>query len=814
MKPIPDRAHVVVIGGGIMGCSTAYHLAELGVRDVVLLERNEVSSGSTWHAAGLVGQLRNQAGITQLLGHSIALYQKLERETGQATGWKMNGGLRLACTPDRMTEIRRQATTAHSFGLDMQILTPGEAQALWPVMEIGDVIGAAYLPTDGQANPGDINLALAKAARQRGVRIVEHCAVTGVRVLEGRIVGLDTTQGTIETAVAVNCCGQWAREVGTLAQVNVPLISVQHQYLVTDRVEGVTPELPTLRDPDRLTYFKEEVGGLVIGGYEPNPIPWAENGFPEDFSFTLLDANWEHFEPMMAMALPRVPALEVAGVKQLVNGPESFTPDGNFILGEAPELRGFFVGAGFNAFGIAAGGGAGKALAEWIVADEPPYDLWAVDLRRFGAVHQDRQWVQARTLELYGKHYTIAWPFEEHRHARGARLSPLYPVLKEKGACFGEKMGWERPNWYAPSGVAPVDHYSFDHPNWFASVGKEHRAVRERVGIMDQSSFAKFEVHGPDAVSALNRICAADVDCADWRVRYTQMLNSRGGIECDLTVTRIDSDRYYIVTGTGFVTHDRHWIESHFLAGERVQLEDQSDRYAVLSLMGPCAREVLQVVADGAFDNQHFPFSTARMIRIHDADVLALRVTYVGELGWELHCPCEDATRVYQALTEAGQAYGIADVGYRAIETLRLEKGYRAWGADLTPDHTPLEAGLGFTVKWNSPVSFIGREALVGQAAGRLPKKLMGFSVEAPEVVLIGRETIYRNGERIGWLTSAGYGYTVGSAIGLGYVRNPAGVDDPWLHSGHYELEVATRRVPARLHSQALYDPQMTRVRS
>ncbi|MCY4051236.1 MAG: FAD-dependent oxidoreductase [Gammaproteobacteria bacterium] len=813
MSSLPGKAHVVVVGGGIMGCSTTYHLARLGITDVILLERQEISSGSTWHAAGLVGQLRNQAGITQLLGHSVDLYKRLEQETGQAAGWKMNGGLRLACNSERMMEIKRQATTANSFGLDMQILTPKEAQTLWPLMNIDDVIGAAYLPTDGQTNPSDITQALAKGSRERGVQIVENCAVTAVDVKEGRVNGLKTTKGTIEVGIVVNCCGQWAREFGILAGVNVPLISVQHQYLITEPIAGVTSNLPTLRDPDRLTYYKEEVGGLIMGGYEPNPIAWAEDGLPDDFRFTLLDPDWDHFEPMMALALPRLPALGEVGIKQLINGPESFTPDGNFILGEAPEVRGYFVGAGFNAFGIAAGGGAGKALAEWIVADEPPYDLWAVDIRRFGSVHRNRKWIQARTLELYGKHYTIAWPSEEHNSARGARQSPLYENLRQRGACFGEKMGWERPNWFAPSGVIPEDHYSFDRPNWFEYVSEEHRAVRERVAIMDQTSFAKFEIRGSDAGPALNRICAANVDCQPMQLRYTQMLNSRGGIECDLTVSRLAPDHFYIVTGTGFITHDRHWIESHFRSGESIHLEDVSDRFAVLSLMGPKSRSVLKTVAEGSFENADFPFSSVRHIQIQGRRVLAARVTYVGELGWELHCRREDATQIYQTLMEAGFAHGIADAGYRAIETLRLEKAYRAWGTDLTPDHTPLEAGLGFAVKLGTSYDFTGRQALEKQLSNPLTKRLMGFSINSPEISLIGRETIYRDGERVGWLTSGGYGHTVDCAIGLGYVRNPNGVQDDWLDCGTYELEIATQRIPAKLHRRAFYDPDMTRVK-
>ena len=463
MPQLPSQVRIVVVGGGIIGCSTAYHLARLGCPEVLLLERAKLTSGSTHHAAGLVGQLRTSAGITQLLGHSIALYQSIEEETGLATGWKMNGGLRLACTRDRMIELQRQATTAHSFGLEMHLLTPSEARELWPLMSIDDLVGAAFLPTDGQANPSDITLALAKGARMHGGLLMEDCGVTGVELRDGRVVAVLTEQGRVACEIVVNCCGQWAAEFGRLAGVNVPLVSVQHQYMVTG-------DLPTLRDPDRLTYYKEEVGGLVMGGYEPNPLPWAADGIPEGFHFTLLDSDWDHFEQLVTLALPRVPALETAGVKQLLNGPESFTPDGNFILGEAPEVAGYFVGAGFNAFGIASGGGAGKALAEWILGGEPPYDLWPVDIRRFGRPHGEIHWVRSRTHEMYGKHYTLAWPHEENQSGRPYRRSPLYDDLAAAGACFGEKLGWERPNWFAPNGVTPADLYSFQRHNWFPQV--------------------------------------------------------------------------------------------------------------------------------------------------------------------------------------------------------------------------------------------------------------------------------------------------------------------------------------------------------
>ncbi len=812
---LPTQARAVIVGGGIMGCSVAYHLARLGWRDVVLLERQRLTSGSTWHAAGLVGQLRTNANITRLLTQSVELYDRLEAETGQTSGWKMTGGLRLACTADRMIELKRQATTARSFGLEMHLLSPAEAKDLWPLMDAADLVGAAFLPTDGQANPSDIAQALAKGARQGGVRIIEDCPVTGFRTEGGRVTEVVTEHGGIACEVVALCAGQWSNALGRLAGVRVPLCSVRHQYLITERIEGITPGLPTLRDPDRLIYFKEEVGGLVMGGYEPDPIAWATDGIPEGFHFTLLDPDWDHFEQLMGPAMDRVPALEQAGIKQLINGPESFTPDGSFILGEAPELKGFYVGCGFNAFGIAAGGGAGKALAEWIAAGEPPMDLWPVDIRRFGSPHGDDGFVRARTLELYGKHYTIAWPGEEHSSGRPLRRSPLYDRLRAAGAVFGEKLGFERANWFARPGVdEPRDRYSFGRPNWFEAVGLEHQACRERVALFDASSFAKFLLLGRDAERALSWICANDVALPPGKVVYTQMLNARGGIECDLTVTRLADDAYYIVTGTGFATHDFSWTLRHIPDGADARLLDVTSAFAVLPLMGPRARDLLQLVTGDDLANDGFPFGCAREIRIAGAPVRALRVTYVGELGWELHVPSEYAQTVFDALTLAGQPFGLALAGYRAIESLRLEKGYRAWGADIGPDHTPLEAGLGFAVKLATDQSFLGRDALVRQRQDGLKKRLAGFTVDDPGVVLLGRETIYRDGERIGWLTSGGFGYTVGKAIGYGYVRNPAGVDGDWLRAGRYQLEVATERVPATLHLQPLYDPLMARVKA
>jgi len=813
VSDFPTQARALVVGGGIMGCSTAYHLAKLGWTDVVLLERARLTSGSTFHAAGLVGQLRSSASITRLLGESVALYQRLEQETGQATGWKCNGGLRLACSRARMAEYERQATTAHSFGMEMQLLTPNEARDLWPPMEIDDVVGAAFLPTDGSASPVDLTQALARGARMQGVTVIEDCPVTALEIENGRVAAVSTPRGRIACEVVVNCCGQWAAEFGRLAGVNVPLVSVQHQFMISGPIQGVHSALPTLRDPDRLTYYKEEVGGLIMGGYEPNPVPWAVDGIPEGFHFDLLDPDFDHFEQLAALSFPRVPALESAEIRQMINGPESFTPDGNFILGEAPERPGYFVGAGFNAFGIAAAGGAGWALAAWIENGEPPFDLWPVDIRRFGPPHRDIDWVRERTLELYGKHYTISWPGEEHQSARPRRRSPLYERLRSAGACFGEKLGWERPNWFAPDGVAAEDRYSFERPNWFAYVGEEHRTVRERVGLFDQTSFAKFELTGRDAEKALGWLCANDVAKPPGSLTYTQMLNRRGGIECDLTVARLDEDRFYLVTGTGFATHDRCWIERNLPPDLDVRLREVTEDLAVLALMGPAARDVLAAVCDDPVSDAALPFATHRTVSIAGAPVRALHITYVGELGFELHVPTEHAGEVYDALMQAGASHGIVNAGYRAIESLRLEKGYRAWATDITPNNTPLEAGLGWAVKLDAGIDFLGREALERQKREGLKRRLVGFTIDDPDVVLLGRETILRDGERVGWLTSGGWGYTVGKGIGYGYVRDAKGIDTTALRASSYELEVASTRVPARLHLRPLYDPGMKRIR-
>ena len=814
MSQLPDKAQIVVIGGGIIGCSTAYHLARDHKADVVLLEQGKLTSGSTWHAAGLVGQLRSSASITQVLKYSVDLYKRLKEETGLETGWKMTGCLRLACNEDRWTEYKRLATTAGSFGMEMHLLSPEEVKAMWPLMDVSDLVGASFLPTDGQASPSDITQSLAKGARMHGARIFEGVRVTGFQMKDGRITHVETEQGAIACDKVVNCAGQWARQVGAMAGINVPLQPVKHQYIITESIAGLTSDTATVRDPDRRTYFKEEVGGLVMGGYEPDPIAWTTGDVPGDFEFQLFEDDWDHFEQHLEQAVARVPVLAETGVKQMINGPESFTPDGNFILGVAPECSNLYVGAGFNAFGIASGGGAGWVLAEWVVSGEAPMDLWVVDILRFSGMHRDRDWVCERTLEAYGKHYTVAFPHEEYDSGRPRIVSPLYERLKNHRAVFGSKLGWERPNWFAPQGMAPADVYSMGRQNWFDAVGEEHRAVREAAGLFDQSSFAKFELSGPGAGQALDWICANHVTKQPGRLTYTQMLNSRGGIECDLTVARLTDDLFYLVTGTGFRSHDAAWMRSHMPEGCQAELKDVTEDWGTLSLMGPKARDILAAVSDADVSNEAFPFGHVREIEIAGHRIQALRVTYVGELGWELHTPIAGTGDVFDALMAAGAPFGLKPAGYRAIESLRLEKGYRAWGSDITPNDSPFEAGLGWAVKLSRNIDFMGRASAEATASRPLKKQLVGFTVDNPDTILLGRETILRNGEFAGYLTSGGFGYTLGKPVGYGYLRKTDGIDEEWIRSGEYELVVAAERVAAKIHLEPMYDPAAERVKA
>lgn len=811
----PTRARAVVVGGGIVGCSVAYHLAKLGWTDVVLLEQGRLSSGTTWHAAGLVGQLRTHPSMTRLIRYSTELYSKLEAETGLSTGWKQCGSLTVARTPERMTLLRRVAAMAEGQGVACDVLDARQAGEKWPIMRTDDLVGAAWLPGDGKANPADITQALAKGARQGGVRIFEKTRVDALKTRGGRIAGVVTDRGEIAADVVVCCAGQWSRALARQVGVAVPLYSCEHMYIVTKRIEGVFPELPCLRDPDGYIYFKEEVGGLLMGGFEPVAKPWHQaHDIPKEFEFQLLPDDWDQFAILMENALIRVPALEKAEVRQFVNGPESFTADNNYILGEAPGVPGFFVGAGFNSMGIASAGGAGKALAEWIVAGEPTMDLWPVDIRRFAPFNGNDAWLKDRVAEVLGLHYKMPWPNRELETARPLRRSPLYDRLKGKNAVFGSKMGWERANAFAPAGAEPKLDYSWGRANWFAWSAAEHRAAREAVAVFDQTSFSKFLLEGRDAEAVLQRLCANDMAVPPCRMVYTGMLNARGGYETDLTCTRLAADRYLIVTGTAQTVRDADWIRRNIPADARAVLTDVGSAYAVLSVMGPRSRDLLARLSAADFSNAAFPFATMRPVDLGYARVLAGRITYVGELGWELYVPTEFAVAVYEALAAAGGDLGLRDAGYYALESLRLEKGYRAWGREISPDVTPWEAGLGFAVKLDKAAPFIGREALAAAKAKPPARRIVSFALDDPEPIAWGGELVVRDGRPAGEVTSAAYGHTLGRTVCLAMVHaGGAAADAAWLASGTWQIDIAGKRYAATVHTRAPYDPAGERVR-
>lgn len=802
-----DSAQVVIIGGGIVGCSIAYHLTKMGWRDVIILEKGELTSGSTWHAAGLVGQLRSHRNITRMLQYSVGLYKTLEAETGLTTGWKESGCLHLASTKERILELKKGATTARSFGLDLHMITPEEALKLCPILNMEGIIGAAYMPSDGQADPSGLTMALAKGAMNRGAVVEQKTLVTGFEIRNNRAEAVLTDKGKIRCEVVVNAAGMWGRQIGRMMGVNIPLVPFQHQYLVTEAIEGVPPNMPTLRDKDSLLYYKEEVGGLVMGGYERDGIPWSIREVPNAFTQELLEPDFEHFESISQAAVRRTPCLGTAGIARLVNGPEAFTPDGNCILGPAPELENGFVAVGFNAFGIAAGGGAGKMLAEWIVEGEPSLNIWPLDIRRFGQYHHSLRYNVERTKEIYGKHYTISWPHEEHDSARRVKRSPLYWLLKEKGAVYGAKYGWERANWFAPPGMPAEDSCTFGVPNWFETVSAEHRAAREAVALIDQSSFSKFEVTGTGALAFLNYVAAGNLNRPVGTTVYTQFCNQRGGVEADVTVSRVENERFFIITGTAFGVHDFMWLKKHLPKDGSVALRDVSSSFAMINVCGPRSRELLQGLSEDDFGNEAFPFGQCRQVVIGYAPVLALRVTYIGELGYELYMPPEYAAGLYESLWENGQPLGVRNAGYRAIDSLRLEKGYCYWGAEVSPDYTPFDAGIGFAVSLDKG-PFIGREALLKIKEEGAPWKLRTFTLEADRPMLLhGGETITCRGRVIGVVTSGGFGHTVGKTIAMGYLS----AEDAQATEG-FAVEVFGEAFPATPAAKACYDPERLRI--
>jgi 4-methylaminobutanoate oxidase (formaldehyde-forming) len=812
----PTQARAVVIGGGIVGCSVAYHLTRKGWADVVLLEQGRLSCGTTWHAAGLVGQLRSQASMTRLIRYSAALYASLEAETGLGTGWKQCGSISVARTPDRMTLLRRTAASARAQGVACDVLSPQEAGRLWPLMRTDDLAGAVWLPGDGKANPSDLTQALAKGARSRGARIVEGVRVTGVVTEGGRAAGVETDQGRIRTEVVVNCAGQWARAVGQLAGVTVPLHSAEHMYIVTGRIAGVTPDLPVMRDPDGYIYFKEEVGGLVMGGFEPQAKPWGMDGIPHPFEFQLLPDDWDQFQILMENALQRVPALETAEIKTFLNGPESFTADNQFVMGEAPELPGFFVAAGFNSAGIASAGGAGMALAEWIVEGDPGMDLWPVDIRRFARFNGNPRWLRDRVVEVLGLHYAMPWPNRELESARPLRRSPLIDRLAAKHAVFGSKFGWERANVFAPEPGRARLTYGFERPEWLDWSLAEQRAAREGVAVFDLTSFAKLLLQGRDAGALLQRLCAADVAVAPGRSVYTGMLNERGGYEADVTVARLDDERWLLVTGTAQATRDADWIRRHIPEDAFATVTDVTSGYAVLAVAGPLSRRLLEAVSGADLSPAAWAFGTVRELFVGHATTLAMRRSYAGEIGWELYVPTEFACSAYETLCDAGAAFGLRDAGYYAIDALRIEKGYRAWGRELSPDIDPWTAGLGFAVKLDKPGGFIGRDALLARRTDIPASRIVSIVAESPEAPLaFGGELLLRNGEPVGEVTSAAFAGTTGRLVALGLAKRTDGaVDEAWLRDGLFTLDVAGAGVPVRVSLRPPYDPAGARGRS
>jgi 4-methylaminobutanoate oxidase (formaldehyde-forming) len=810
-----EHARAVIIGGGVGGTSIAYHLTELGWKDVILVDRAELTSGSTFHSAGLVGQLRSSVTLTKMMMYGSDLYRRLAAETGSDPSWHEVGSLRLASSPERFEELRRQAGWAKTFGLPLELISTSEAQALFPLMSTEGVLGAIYLPTDGWLDPSGLANALAAGARQRGASIRTHTRVVAIGADRGRTTGLTVEhQGErteIRADVVVNAAGMFAPEIGRMVGVNIPIIPMAHEYLFTEPIEGVHPGLPQLRDPDNLVYYREEVGGLCMGGYERHPAPWALDGIPADFNGKLLAPDWPRFEEIMAGAVRRVPAIADAGINRMINGPEGFTPDNEFILGES-DVRGFFVAAGFCAHGIAGAGGIGRQMASWIADGEPELDLWKMDIRRFGPAYRSQAYTLARTIENYATYYDIHYPNEERQAGRPLRTSPTYEVLLGLDAAFGEKSGWERPNWFesnAADGDEALRPRGWAGQHWSPAIGAEALATRRTAGLFDETSFAKLEVVGPGAVAVLQRLCANDVDVPEGRIVYTQLLNGRGGIECDLTVTRVTEDRFLMITGTAVGQHDLGWLRRHLPDDGSVSLNDITSGRVCFALWGPRARDILGSVTHDDVSNEAFPYLTAQAITVGFVPVYALRVTYVGELGWELYANTEFGLALWRTLWEAGRPHGLVAGGYRAIDALRLEKGYRVWSSDVTPDETPFEAGLGFAVALDKEPEFIGRDALVAAKATGPRKRLRCLVLDDPRSVCLGNEPVRVGGEIVGRVTSGGYGFAVERSIAYAYLP-----PDRAAIGTRGELEVFGEWIGFEVAREPLYDPEGARIRA
>ena len=809
---LPSQARVVIIGGGVIGCSIAYHLTKLGWNDVVLLERHQLTSGTTWHAAGLLTTLRDTETQTRLAKYTQDLYRRLEAETGQATGLINCGSIQLAMTADKAEEMRRGFHMAASFGVEAHEISARDVKALWPLAAVDDLVAAFHFPNDARVNPTDVTQALARGARAGGAKLFEHTPVTGILTAQGRVTGVTTDQGELKAEFVVNCAGMWARAVGAMAGVDVPLHAAEHYYLISEPIDGVHPLLPILRDPGNSAYIREEAGKIMVGLFEKTAAPLGHEGIPEGFAFGDIPPNWDRMTPYIEKAMQRVPCLMDRGIKLLFCGPESFTPDHNYLMGEAPALRNFFIAAGFNSLGILSGGGVGFVMAQWIVDGYPPMDVWSVNIRRMHAWQNNPRYLRDRTVEALGIGYQDHWPFRQWETARHVKKTILHDRLAAAGACFGESAGFERANWYARPGQTARYEYAWGRQNWFANNAEEHLAVRSAVGLFDQSSFSKLLVQGRDAVGVLNRLSTADVDVAIGRCVYTQFLNPRGGIEADLTVTRLAPDRYLVLTAPFTHTHVESWIRNHIPDDAFCVLTDVTDGYAMLNIQGPNARALLASLSPDDLSNEAFPFATARWIRMGYQTVLAIRLTYMGELGYELYVPTHFAIPVYDQIITAGTAFGLRHCGYHTLNSLRIEKAYRDWSHDIGPDDSPLEAGLAFTCAYTKPDGFIGRDALVrARDAGPPKRRLVQFLLEDRDALVYHNEPIYRNGERVGLVTSGMYGHTLGAAVAMGYVGDPSGVTTSFISGGRFEIELASRRVSALASLTPLYDPKSLR---
>ena len=812
-KQIPESAQVVIIGGGIVGASIAYHLTELGWTDVVLLERNTLTSGTTWHAAGLVGCLRATQNMTRLAAYSAELYESLERDMGHATGFQKVGSLSVAANPERMEELVRGAGMANAFDVDVEVITAEDLCGRYPLLNPEGIVGGIWLPGDGQASPVDTTMALATVAKERGARIFEGVSVERIRTEGGRAIGVETDQGPMDAEHVVTAAGMWSHQLGRDVGVNIPLHACEHFYLVTEPIEGLPASLPVLRDQDRCIYVKTEAGRLMVGAFEPVAKPYGMGGLPTDQPFLQLDEDWEHLAPVYEAACERIPILADVGIRLFFNGPESFTPDDRYLLGETPELRNHWVATGFNSIGMQSAGGAGKVLAEWIVNGRPPMDLWDVDVRRMQPFQTNRRYLHDRSVEALGLLYAMHWPFRQVETARGVRRSPVHDRLVALGACLGEGGGWERPNWYAPEGVEPVYEYTYGRQNWFEHSAAEHRACREGAAYFDQTSLAKLLVQGPDACAVLNRISSADVDVEPGTSVYTTWLNDRGGIEADLTVNRLDEERFLVVTAFSTQVKDADWIARHTPDGARMTVTDVTSGYAVLGVFGPRARDIVAPLTDADLSNEAFPFGTLQEIDLAYARAIAVRRTYMGELGWELYVPTEFALGAFDALWESGAPAGLTPAGYHAMNSLRMEKAYRHWGDDIGDEDTPLEAGLSWGVAFDKPGGFIGHDALVTQRHAGLTRRLVQFRLDDPGPLLYHDEPVFRDGQLVGRITSGMYGHTVGAALGMSYVDCEPGTPRAQVVEGAFAVDVNGVLVPATASYRPFYDPDSLRTR-